>query len=221
MTRNPFFLAIFSMIVLIFLLCSCSSNTADMTPTPDLTIVWSDDFEDGEIEDWGQDLNPGTFFFVEEGVLTSGPDRAGDIYHESKVSSGTWSFDLFFTPDTKVLPNFDFCLSCDKDYKSGFGFSVMRTEKTSVVMLILENGKLTRDNSFLKDEKLSGWNHFDITRDEAGNSKIFLNGALILEYSDELDISPQWFYLSTPIIGPFFDNLVVRNEVIEILPSEK
>jgi len=221
MTRKQIFLTIFSMVLLFFLLCGCSSTTADMAPTPDLTIVWSDDFEDGEIEDWGQDLNPGTSFFVEEGVLTSGPERAGDIYHESKVSSGTWSFDLFITPDTKLMPNIDFCLSCDQDYISGVGFSVMSTERTTVQMLILENGKLTHEDKVREDGRLSGWNHFDITRDDSGNSKIYLNGEIILEYSDELNITPQWFYFATPAIGPILDNLVVRNQVIDIKPLAK
>ena len=63
---------------------------------------------------------------------------------------------------------------------------------------------------------LTGWHHFDITRDEAGNSQVFLNGELILEYSDELPIVPSLFYFNSPNIGPALDNLIVRDEVIEI-----
>ena len=81
--RKHLVLTILSIVLLVFLLYGCSSNTADTTPTPDPSIVWSDDFEDGDMDGWLQDLNPGEFFFANEGMLTSGPDRAGDIYHES------------------------------------------------------------------------------------------------------------------------------------------
>ena len=97
----------------------------------------------------------------------------------------------------------------------------MNTQRTTVQILLLENGKLTREDKSRVDGRLSGWNHFDITRDDSGNSKIYLNGEIILEYSDALSITPQWFYFSTPEIGPVLDNLVVRNQVIDIKPQEK
>jgi hypothetical protein len=74
----------------------------------------------------------------------------------------------------------------------------------------------SQENQVFLGKQLSGWNHFDVTRDELGNSNVYINGELILEYKDELNITPQWFYLDTGIIGPFFDNLVVRDQVIDI-----
>ena len=72
----------------------------------------------------------------------------------------------------------------------------------------------------LVESWLDGWNHYDVTRDELGNSNIFLNGELVLQYNDELSISPQSFYFGTNVIGPVFDNVVVRNQVIDIQPAK-
>jgi hypothetical protein len=216
MTRNYNFLTILALILLMIPLFGCEA-----APTPDPSIVWSDDFEDGEMEDWGQDLNPGTFFFVEEGVLHAGPDRAGDIYHESNVSIGTWSFDVFFpTDESSYSYTITFCVSCDQDYSTGVGFETMVMNNTAASVVILDDGVLSRENEVFLGNKLSGWNHYDVTRDELGNTKVYLNEGLILEYSDELNISPQYFYLAADYTGPFFDNLVVRNQVVDIQPQE-
>ena len=217
MTRKNFVLAILAMALFMFVLVGCSSVPIDTTPTPDLSIVWTDDFDDGDMEGWGQDLNPGIFFFVEEGVLNSGPGRAGDIYHKSKVSTGTWSFDLFFPPDENSgMPYIEFCLSCGQDFDSGFGLSVLSMENVVVTIVRVKRGSPIYEDQVKLDGDLSGWNHFDVTRNAEGKSKVYLNGELILEYEDELTITSDVFYLNTQIIGPFFDNLVVRNQVIDI-----
>ena len=204
--------------ILMMLLCSaCSAAVEKSTPTPDFTIVWSDDFEDGDKAGW-QEYNPGEFFFVKDGVLTVGPERAGDIGHISQVSSGTWSFDLFFAEGKE--PYYEFCLSCDQAYKNGFGFNTLTMGNTIVSFLTMEDGRKSLVNAGSPVRSVTGWNHFDITRDESGNSKVYLNGELILEYKDERSISPYWFYFNVQDTGPALDNLVVRNQVIGIQPSE-
>jgi hypothetical protein len=204
-------------IFLLFLCSACSAAAAKSTPIPDFAIVWSDDFEDGDKVGW-QEYNPGKNFFVKEGVLTAGPERTGGIGHISQVSSGTWSFDLFFAEGKE--PYYEFCLTCDQDYKNGFGFNTLTMGNTLISFLTLEDGRKSLVNAGSPVRSITGWNHFDVTRDELGNSKLYLNGELILEYKDELRISPYWLYFNVQDTGPALDNLIVRNQVIAIYPSE-
>jgi len=214
MTRKPLFLTIFAMVLLTFLIFGCGS-----TPTPDPSIVWSDDFEDGDTDGWEEPFSDGEYS-VHEGVLIT-TDNGDILMHESRVSSGTWSFDVFFPEeDVSYFPEFEICLSCDQDSKVGFGMFILGMDNSIVSVVTLNNSMLSRGDQFPIGRKLTGWNHFDITRDESGNSKIYLNGELILEYKDELTISPQWLIFDTPIIGPVFDNVVVRDQVIDSQPAE-
>ena len=61
-------LTILSMVLLAILLIGCAT-----TPTLDTSIVWSDDFEDGDMEGWEDFLNipgPSDFYTVDGGNLT-------------------------------------------------------------------------------------------------------------------------------------------------------
>ena len=90
----------------------------------------------------------------------------------------------------------------------------------SLISILTLDYELSQNGPVALGRKLTGWNHFDITRDESGNSKIYLNGELITEYKDNLTIASDLFYFSTSTIGPVLDNVVVRNRVIEIQPIE-
>jgi hypothetical protein len=212
--------------VLVILLYGCSPI---ITATPDPSIAWADDFEDGDIEDWVEPT-PGRYFFVHEGVLravlttniyrsgTLGFYRTGILGHESKVSEGTWSFDLFFSDDKDA--NYFLVLSCDEDYKFGFGVSTMSMDNTSVSIRALSHGIWSPGEVANLGRRLTGWHHFDVTRDALGNSRLYLNRELVVEHKDDLSISPHWFILDVKETGPAFDNLVVRNRVIDFQPIE-
>jgi hypothetical protein len=57
MSRKYIFLTIVVMVFLLSLLVGCSSTPAETTPTPDTSIVWSDDCEDGDTEGWVDCIN--------------------------------------------------------------------------------------------------------------------------------------------------------------------
>jgi hypothetical protein len=69
-------------------------------------------------------------------------------------------------------------------------------------------------------EQLSGWHHFDITKDHSGLIQVYLDGEWILEHLDELpfDVKKMTFYFCCE--GPALDNVVVRDDVIEVQPAE-
>jgi hypothetical protein len=172
MARKHLVLTLLLLVLSLSFNSGCGSGSANVTPTPDPSIVWADDFEDGDYEGWEED-DPG--WYVKEGVLTSGPDSANPIIHESNVALvalNTITDGTFRSPAAEA-----------------------------------DLGK-----------KLTGWNHFDITRDASGNSKIYLDGELVLEYKDDVTISPQLFFLDVEDLGLAFDNLVVRDQVIAIQP---
>jgi len=212
MARKHHHLTILAMVLLVFLFSGC-----DPAITPDPSIVWSDDFEDGDIEGW-DDLNPAGVISVVDGVLTIGPKRAGDMQHPSDVSTGTWSFDAFLTDD--LAYTYQIAFTIDTGYWSGLGIDITKLQNTTISIITVEKGIKSILEPVDTGRMLTGWHHLDVTRDEDGNSKIFLDGDLILEYKDELSISPHWFYFATSIIGPAIDNIVIRNRVIDIQPPE-
>ena len=65
MARKHLVLSVLSLFLLLSLFYGCS---AYKTPTPDPSIVWADDFEDGDTEGWDE-YSSGKYFFVNEGVL--------------------------------------------------------------------------------------------------------------------------------------------------------
>ena len=212
MARKYLVLTLLLLVISVFFLSGCSPGSANVTPTPDPSVVWSDDFEDGDFEGWEED-DPG--WYVNDGVLTSGPDAANPIIHESKVSTGTWSFDLNFDNASY----YSICLSCDQDFKNGFGIHTVTTDNTLVALNTISDGTFRSPAAEADLAKpLTGWNHFDITRDASGNSKIYVNGKLVIEYKDDVTLSPQLFFLDVEDLGLAFDNLVVRDQVTAIQP---
>jgi hypothetical protein len=212
-TRKYYSLTIIAMVLLFSLLVGCSSTPSELTPTPDTSIVWSEDFEDGDMEGW-EIISPRDVFYVEEGVLMSGPQTGGDMQHESNVSTGTWSFDIYL-PETMLGPDI-IGLFVAQDDINAFGFEFRNIlDKTRITALIVENTQFNYVSQ-IRVPKAQGWNHIDITRDEIGKSRVFLNQELVMEYEDDLTITPHSFHLGVNDVGPAFDNLVVRNQVIDI-----
>lgn len=195
------------------------SENPGLISTPDPSIVWFDNFEDGDWDGWlthGPDVD----FYVNKGVLVAGPNNGGAISHESNVSSGTWSFDLFFPDDTPYrYKDYRICICCDQDFALGFGFDTFSlVDNTQLTLITINEGEVSWGEFVNIGRRLANWEHFDVTRDELGNSRIYLNGELILENKDDLTISSNWFYFHSPAVGPALDNVIVRNQVIDIQP---
>lgn len=185
----------------------------------DPSIVWADSFGDGELDGWYMDKSEMNFYII-DGKLMAGPDKGGEISHESLVSSGTWSFDLFFPDDLPYrYKDYRICYICDENISSGIGFQTFSiVDDTQLTLNNISDGLVSRGEYVNIGRRLAGWEHFDITRDEMGKSRIYLNGDLIIQFQDEETISSKWFILQSPAVGPSLDNIVVRNQVIDIKP---
>lgn len=99
------------------------------------------------------------------------------------------------------------------------GILIKTKQNTVINGFKTESGAESIAGAFEAEGHISGWNHFQITRDEEGHSTVYLNGEPILEYKDELSITPYWFYFSAPI-GSALDNVIVRDQVIDIQAPE-
>ena len=197
MTRKLFCLTILSMVLLTSLQLGCSSTPAEVTPTsaemspmdtelpptpiepaptptevpltpyPTLSIVWSDDFEDGDYAGW-EEYGTAGFYYVKEGALTVGPEMTGDIVHRTEVAYGAWSFDVFISDKIKALNRIG--IMYDEEGIYGLGIYI-RTELNTVINFFhTKSGEVSVVGTFENEDQISGWNHFDITRDEAGHS---------------------------------------------------
>jgi hypothetical protein len=184
--------------------------------TPDSSIVWSDDFDDGDFEGWGTDYEH--VISVSEGMLSFGPDRGGEVYHQNDISFGTWSFDVFLPDD--FGGSYQIVLNANEMFSSHFGIKISGIPKTNVKLYTDDYGDYVVEGTWIAKENLTGWNRFEVTRDDQFNTNVFINGELILESRIGKDFTPAWFYVSGPPVGPILDNVVVHSKVIDIQPLE-
>ena len=119
MERKYLLLTKIATTLLISLLAACNSTPTEMAPTPDNSIAWSDDFEDGDTEGWEVEDELGDVFAVEEGIVSF--FDYGYVAHPSSISNGTWSADVFIPDmdDGFIIVNF-MCKGVMGDDPSGW-----------------------------------------------------------------------------------------------------
>ena len=204
MSGKKFFQVLIITIIIMTVLPGCSSVEDD-------SIVWSDDFDDGELEGWEVWWQKG-LYSIEDGVLII--KTGGDLYHESSVLNGTWSFDLFLDDNSGTTHEFRFT-------EGTYNFQnleVKQAENTQIwITTQRDDGEAIPSHVDL-GEKISSWHHFDITREENGMIKVFLDGEFILEHFDNREFDAEKLVIMYCCSGPVLDNLVVRDKVIDIAP---
>ncbi len=183
-----------------------------LTPTPEI-FIWTEDFDDENLEDWETWWQEGDFF-VENGVLTS--TVGGDLKHESSVLFGTWSFDLLLDENTGSTHEFRFT-------EGTFNFQNMEIKQyqnTQIWITTQRDGAEPIQTFWDLGEKLTGWHHFDITKEESGLIKVYLDGELLFGHYDERSFDCVSLVIMYCCSGPVLDNLVAQDQVIEIGTGE-
>jgi hypothetical protein len=184
-------------------------------------VVWSDDFDDGDYDNWA--VQTGTWG-AEEKYLTN--TKLGSIYHPSSISVGTWSFDTYAYP----VPSWDFSFffMIDKPlhypiqgstefYAYFISIYVFDDGSTSTIDLRRTAGLVSGTMETLVEYEVGRdlshkWIHVDITRESDGRIKVYLNKELVIDYVDTLITESNYFlFLSEP--GPAIDNIVVKDVV--------
>jgi len=234
-------LVIFSIAFAAIWLTSCNQSNADEpadtnmltttvepTSTPDPSIIWGDDFEDGDLTGWIIPDEWGGEFFVEDGNLKVGPCLECDdpkiqvISHASAVATGTWSFDLFHPEMLNTFigftsnPRYGQADDRSEFYNHGLNFDAGMQR---VYVYFFYEGRNSQPYQYAMRD-LSGWQHFDITRTEDGHTMVYLNGAPIFDYSDDRINASEDFYI-VGVEGMQYDNIVVRNQVIDFSAPAK
>jgi len=216
MRSKTFFLTSLSLVLLMLLVYGCGSD-----PNPDASVVWSDDFEDGDTEGWeqfgGEDKH-----FVSEGAVHFGTS-GGVITHPSTVTTGTWSFDVFIPPEGLATNEIYFIASQpDTNLLAAFPITIEHRPDTIIEFNHLVGDEETVIGAVRISEggRLSGWHHMDITRDDRGNVIVYFNKAFVYKFNQDFPYESDFFGFYTCCEGPALDNIVVRNQIIDILPTD-
>ncbi|MFX0151629.1 MAG: hypothetical protein ACFFAJ_12655 [Candidatus Hodarchaeota archaeon] len=222
----------------ILLLCSPTRVSA--------SIVWEEDFESGDLDDWeffgaeghitfGEPFDPN--FTIVDGALVVPhiPDWSNVTiaFHNSTVATGTWSFDLFFPPDLKYAFAITFMFSSsDGDYfptvgmdedeyltkMTGYGL-IFRGDIKQIYLVSYSAcpaSELNVSEAKLFSSPLSGYHHFDITRNTTGQFYVYHNydyNSPIISYQCSFTSSSEKFGITSFIGSTWLDNITVSDTV--------
>lgn len=184
-------------------------------------IVWQDTFDDSSSLENYEIVNGE---LRSDGVLTSlGCDNADCVfgstyfYRNSSGVTGAWSFDFnltsslnfFFIGVGKVSGHALFP-------KQGYNLVIRPSQKSFTLDYI--SSSISTLDSYTSDKSLVGWMHVDITRDEAGEIIVYLNGDSIIE-TIQADLTSSEHINIQLTKDSQLDNLIYSNTAD--LPSEK
>jgi hypothetical protein len=232
MIRNKTFLTFGLFLFLIFPFIQLPLCYAD--------VVWSEDFEDGNLDGWMIVLGG---FSVEDGTLRSTVTKKMDpfrefylmsgMYHPSTVSVGTWSFDFMCT-GTGECPELvvDFMSLTQHRMDVGvlgksYGFYVGWWRFESYELYKDSNyptsGKAIQIHKSFSGTEMNKWHHVDITRNEDGRFCVYVDGDLGIDVVDKTNTESNYLgvHLEYSERGKaFIDNIVVSDS-IDIEPPPK
>lgn len=181
-----------------------------------VATVWSDNFDDGNYDDWT--VLAGTLSASEHALRVTGFGYVV-VYRNSTTVTGTWNFDLDMTDEPDDAQVCFITNSIDGKYvrdnylveNTEDGFRLMRWiwDGSKMNFLILDN--------YIVTGGLDGWYHFDITRDGSGQMYVYINDTLAMQAVDTTHDISSCFVFNVPIApsgtGPAIDNVVVSDSV--------
>ena len=170
------------------------------------TIVWTDAFDDGNFDGWT--VTYGAFSCAENALLAI--QYSSTIHYPSTVMVGTWSFDLFVVDSgTSCLHVCFYCESFAIYPITGMDLKVSRNGFELMYWLDAYDDSI---GEYFPPFVMTGWQHIDITRDDTGLIRVYINDSLRIETVDNRIPSSSYFYLLTNQ-GEGIDNIVVSDSV--------
>ena len=170
------------------------------------SLVWLDDFDDGNYEEWT--VEGGMFVIVNNSLACLGsllwPDVA-TIYHESPGAYGYWSFDIYgYTPSVWFIAS-----SPNHRNVTGYRFArVLEADEHFFGLYRVVNGQETRiDYSPATNETF--WSHIRIIREIDGSFIIDLDRTNIITVRDTNVTTSKYFVFGAYSPGGYLDNVVV------------
>ena len=212
-TRRMNLIAGFTVFVLCISVC---------TTTSDATVIWQDNFENPALPGW-------TFFGYEntssqvriegnfsaaDGTLKVLDDDVNIARHDSDVTVGTWSFDMYVPDDGNGQISVEIMSNGTQSW-------VETTTNNSLVAV----GAYPEDDRFrvwwrkltssgilatISDIPLPGWHHIEVSRTNDNRFYVSFNGTLKAEFlSDSVTKSTYLQFFCYNAAGAAIDNLVV------------
>ncbi|MFW9788428.1 MAG: hypothetical protein ACFFE1_12170 [Candidatus Thorarchaeota archaeon] len=202
------------------------------------TVVFHDDFQDGNMDGWTVAL--GNFTIAEyatgEFALLSGRSNTiGQYVWNSTpvMTEGTWSFDYYHFSYSDIWIDFHFFINgtlIDNDID---GYMLEITHETgpySLRLIRIEQGSETLLKFGIIPEGFAGtWTHFDITRNATnGEMNVWMNGTWALDAMDTTFNRSEKFVFfnfkggpmgNRVVPGIMLDNLIIDDQ-ITIFPPE-
>lgn len=166
-------------------------------------VVWSDDFDDGEYDGWI--LDSGAFSAEDKTLRTVQGYSLYSIYYPSYATTGTWSFDVLVGTETELSLMFSQQIEGQKLTLTLSGISIeLRSYKS-----LFDSMELA---AYMLPRSMTGWQHFNVTRDSNGRTCVYNNGTLVIDVADSIVITSEFIrYLSRG--DSAIDNIVVSNTI--------
>jgi hypothetical protein len=183
-----------------------------LNPRPvEAATVWSDTFDDGDYDGWT--VTYGSYSCTDHSLISTQYSSA--INRSSSVMVGTWSFDLLLIDSG--TSGVHICFYCESFVFypiTGYDLKVSRNGFELMYWLDYYDDSI---GEYFPPFVMAGWQHIDITRDETGLIRVYINSTLRIETVDNRIPSSNYFHLlSNP--GEGLDNIVVSDSV-DITPT--
>jgi pectate lyase len=187
--------------------------------------VWSDNFDDGNYDGWTVTTGEwdATTNALETYYATTSVHMCR-IWHESNVTVGTWSFDVFYphsNPEPVILfmANGTDPVGAQEDDYQGYGLRISDDN----IFLLIQDGDWDRGTQLLASAEVGDWvgtwTSFDITRDSDGVIKVYVNATSNVAVAD-ISHSPltefsysERFVIDSHFGDTTFDNIVVSDTI--------
>ncbi|MFX0168394.1 MAG: hypothetical protein ACFE89_03455 [Candidatus Hodarchaeota archaeon] len=175
------------------------------------TLVWADTFDDGNYDGWT--VTYGSFSCAENNLIST--QYSSTIHRPSTVTVGTWSFDLLII--NSGSSGVHVCFFCESFiFYPITGYDLKVSRNGFELMYWLDNYDDCIGDYF-PPFIMAGWQHVDITRDDAGLIRVYINDTLRIETVDNRIPTSLYFHLlSGP--GEGLDNITVSDS-IDITPT--
>jgi hypothetical protein len=196
-------------------------------------VQWSDDFADGNYDGWNVVSSEWSaaenLLEVVDGTPV-GCDLCvipGIIYHESTVTSGTWSFDIEYdlnSTEEAAVPKV-FFMSSDPENWNGYCVEIQPvvSGESRLAAFRLLRGTTTQGvvgtdytilGSFDVDEGDEGSKHIDVTRTTEGQIMVWIDGVQAIQATDTvIDAESCEYFVVFSNNKWTIDNIVVDDAV--------
>ncbi|MFX1510452.1 MAG: hypothetical protein ACFFBR_09125 [Promethearchaeota archaeon] len=183
-----------------------------LTQNTTAAIIWTDDFNDGNYDGWNVVYG---VFSTDENLLRAQVGQSC-INHPSTIIVGTWSFDFIFSGQISSGANIGF--ACEEVVLYPITGYVLKVGRSAFELVVWNESYDWIIGSYYPSHHINGRQQIDITRDETGLFRVYINSTLQIEAVDTTISASNYFHF---FCGPneALDNIRVSDSIDVILPT--